>query len=193
MKIVNECPSAEDILAVIEQPDAERMDADAIFEHLLHCRECRAALAFTCEAITVEQARRRQQALWRLFHAKMSRRLFDREYASGKGSIDAIAAEAPAVLIIQATVTDSDTRFWRATMTFPDVDQVDSPLEIRIEDSKGTPLQNGMFRIFGLEIPIVNGAGCLTRDQLAKCHHKGGASFAWQDGVSVPGAPVLNV
>lgn len=192
MKHVNECPSAEDILAVIERPGMGCTDANAVFEHLLHCRKCRSALAFTCEAVTVEQERKRQQTLWRLFHAKVSSRLSP-GYASSEECIDAIAAEAPATLIIQSMISDSDPHFWRATMTFPDVDQSDSSLEICIYDSKRNPLQNGTFRIFGLGIPIVNGVGYLTRDQLAKCHHKGGASFTWQDGASVPGAPVLNV
>lgn len=78
-------------------------------------------------------------------------------------------------------------------MTFPDVDQPDAPLTIRVDDAGETPIQEGTFIVFGIEIPLVNGRGLLLRSQLAECHHKGGAAFRWQDGSVVPGAPVLNV
>ena len=77
-------------------------------------------------------------------------------------------------------------------MTFPDVDMPEAPLVIKVEDMSGTPVQNGTFRIFGIEVPIVDGEGQLTRDQFAECHHKGGAAFRWQDGTVISGAPVLN-
>jgi len=187
------CPSPETILAAIEHPNGECSDdADAVFQHLLHCRECRAALKFVCTAVAFERDRKRQQALWRQFRAKLHDGFTSRSDYSDGECFDAIAAEAPAVLILQSSVEDSDVHFWRVTMTFPDVDQTEEPLAIRVDDANETPIANGTFILFGIEIPIVNGAGCLTRTQLEKCHHKGGAAFRWQDGSVVSGAPVLN-
>ena len=77
-------------------------------------------------------------------------------------------------------------------MTFPDVDQPEAPLEIRVDGASGMPVTDGEFIIFGIEIPIKNGAGQLTRTQLAEFHHKGGCTFRWKDGCVTSGAPVLN-
>lgn len=192
MKRSEECPSTEDILAVMEQPWGKHQDGAVIFGHLLNCRECLESLRFTCEAVEEEQERKRWQAMWRQFHAKAARRICSGENIPCEERIDAIAAEATSALIIQAAVSNSDVHFWRATMAFPDVDQPDSPLTIRVEDAEGKPLPRGTFRIFGLEIPIANGTGYMTRDQLVRSHHKGGASFVWQDGALVPGTPILN-
>lgn len=106
--------------------------------------------------------------------------------------IDAIAAEAPAVLVLQSSVAENDIHFWRATMTFPDVDQPEAPLEIRVAGANGMPVSDGDFVIFGIEISIKNGAGRLARAQLAEFHHKGGSAFRWKDGRVTSGAPVLN-
>ncbi len=187
------CPSAETILAVVEHPNEGCSDvANAVIQHLLHCRECRAALTFVCTAGAFARERKRQQALWRQFRAKMHDGFASGSDVSDGECLDAIAAEAPAVLILQSPVEDASAHFWRATMTFPDVDQLEEPLSIRVDDAKGRPIRNGMLILFGIEIPIANGAGQLTRAQLAECHHKGGAAFRWQDGNVVAGAPVLN-
>ena len=187
------CPSAGMILAAVEHSNAGHSDADAVFRHLLHCRECRAALTFVCTAVAFERDWKKQQALWRQFRARVSKGRAFGNKNSGDEGLDAIAAEVPAALILQSSVADDDIHFWRATMTFPDVDQLEAPLAIRVDDMNGTPVQNGKFTIFGIEIPIANGSGCLTRAQLAECHHKGGAFFRWQDGCVISGAPVLNV
>ncbi|MBQ3097813.1 MAG: hypothetical protein IJC66_06615 [Kiritimatiellae bacterium] len=187
------CPSVETIHAAIEHPDAGCPDvAGTVFWHLLHCRECRAALTFVCTAVAFERDLKRQQALWRQFQARMPIGLvFRKDHFDGEG-LDAIAAEAPAALVLRSSVTDADIHFWRATITFPDVDQPEAPLPIHIDGADRTPVQNGTFILFGIEIPIENGTGELTRAQLAECHYKGGAAFRWQDGSEVPGAPVLN-
>lgn len=186
------CPSAEAILAAVEHPTSVCSDADAVFRHLLDCRECRGALTFVCAAVALEQDRKRQQLLWRRFRAKVSNGLVFRNSRLDGECIDAIAAGMPAALILEASVPDSDIHFWRATMTFPDVDQPKAPLTIRVDDANGSTIQDGQFIIFGVEIPIINGVGCLSRVQLAECHHKGGSAFRWQDGCLVSGAPVLN-
>ena len=77
-------------------------------------------------------------------------------------------------------------------MTFPEVDQPEAPIEIRVESASRMPVSDGEFIIFGIEIPIKNGAGQLTRTQLAEFHHKGGSIFRWKDGCVTSGAPVLN-
>ena len=187
------CPSAETILAVVEHPGEGCSDAaNAVLQHLLRCRECRAALKFVCTAVAFERDRKRQQALWRQFQAKMHDGFAPGSDCSDGEFLDAIAAEAPAVLTLQSSVEDADVHFWRATMTFPDVDQPEEPLAIRVDGADGAPIQNGSLIVFGIEVPIVNGAGQLTRVQLAECHQKGGAAFRWQDGSVVSGAPVLN-
>jgi len=167
-------------------------DAGSVFQHLLHCRECRAALAFVCISVAFEQDRKRQQALWRQFLAKMTNAVMLRNNFPPDEYVDAIAAESPAVLVLQSSVADDDIHFWRATMTFPDVDQSEAPLEIRVVDARGMPVSDGDFIIFGIEISIKDGAGQLTRTQLAEFHHKGGAAFRWKDNCLVSGAPVLN-
>ena len=187
------CPSAEAILAAIEHPVEECSDViNAVLQHLLSCRECRAALSFVCTAVAFDRDRKKQQAIWRQFRAKMHDGLASGSDCSDRECFDAIAAAAPAVLTLQSSVEDTDVHFWRATMTFPDIDQIEEPLSIRVDDASGVSIQNGTLILFGIEIPIVNGAGRLTRAQLAGCHHKGGAAFRWQDGDVVVGAPVLN-
>ena len=188
----NTCPSAETILAVVEHSEIGRSDASSVFQHLLNCRECRAALAFVCTSVAFEQDRKRQQALWRQFLAKMTNGFMLRNNSSPDECVDAIAAESPAVLVLQSSVAYDDIHFWRATMTFPDVDQPEAPLEICVVGANGKPVSDGDFIIFGIEIPIKNGAGQLTRTQLAEFHHKGGSAFRWQDGCVTSGAPVLN-
>lgn len=147
---------------------------------------------FVCTAVAFERDRKRQQTLWHQFRVKMHDGFAPGSDCSDGECFDAIAAEAPAALILQSSVENRDVHFWRATMTFPDVDQPEAPLAIRVDGANGTLIQNGMFILFGIEIPIVNGAGQLTRAQLAECHHKGGAAFRWPDGNVVSGAPVLN-
>lgn len=115
-----------------------------------------------------------------------------RNNSSPDECVDAIAAESPAVLVLQSSVAYDDIHFWRATMTFPDVDQPEAPLEICVVGANGKPVSDGDFIIFGIEIPIKNGAGQLTRTQLAEFHHKGGSAFRWKDGCVTSGAPVLN-
>ena len=187
------CPSAETILAVVEHPEAGRSNvAESVFRHLLHCRDCREVLTFVCAAVAFERDRKRQQALWRQFQAKMSNGLVSGNGGSDEEYFDAIAAEVPAALILQSAVENNDIHFWKATITFPEVDQTDAPLTIMVDDVKKTPIHNGTFVLFDIEIPIVDGIGKLTRTQLAECHHKGGAAFRWQDGSEISGAPVLN-
>ena len=186
------CPSAETILAAVEHPGEGCSDPANVVQHLLRCRECRAVLTFVCTAVAFELDRKRQQALWRRCRAKIHDGFVPRSDCTDGECFDAIAAETPAVLILQSSVEKRDVHFWRATMTFPDVDWTEAPLAIRVEGANGTPIQNGIFVLFGIEIPIVKGAGQLSRAQLAECHHKGGAVFKWQDGVAVSGAPVLN-
>ena len=185
------CPSAEATLAVVEHPGCSDA-ANTVLQHLLCCRECRAALAFVCTAVAFERDRERQQVLWRQFRTKIRDGFAPGSDCSDGESFDAIAAEAPATLMLQSSVENTDVHFWRATMTFPDVDQPETPMAILVEGANGTPIQDGMLILFGLKIPLVNGEGQLTRAQLAACHHKGGAAFRWQDGNVVSGAPVLN-
>ena len=78
-------------------------------------------------------------------------------------------------------------------MTFPDVDQSEASLTIRVDDANGNPIPHGQFIIFGIEIPISDGMGQMTRTQFSDFHSKGGAAFRWQDGSMVSGAPVLNI
>ena len=131
MKIAyNTCPSAEMILAAVEHSDVGCSNDGAVFQHLLQCRECRAALAFVCTSVAFELDRKRQQALWRQFRAKVSNGFMPRNNSPSGECIDAIAAESPAVLVLQSSVAYNDVHFWRATMTFPDVDQATEPLEL---------------------------------------------------------------
>ena len=131
--------------------------------------------------------------MWRQFRAKVSKGLAFRYGCPDGECPDAFAAEASAALLLQSSVADDDSHFWRASLTFPDADQSEAPLTIQVGDARGVPVQGGTFIMFGIEIPIVDGGGQLTRTQLAECHHKGGSAFRWQDGCVVPGAPVLNV
>ena len=180
------------MLAAIEHPNSGSADAAAVFCHLLSCRGCRAALAFVCTAVALEQDRERQQLSWRQFQAMASNALSPAECAADGECIDAIAAEMPACLIFESEARRSGGLFWRATMTFPDIDQPDAPLTIRVNDAKGNPIQSGEFLLFGVKIPLVDGTGIMTRAQLAACHHKGGAAFRRQGGRLTYGAPVLN-
>ncbi len=186
------CPAAETILAAVEHPDIGCPDADVAFHHLLHCRECRAALSFVCTAVAFERDRERQQALWHLFQVKASNVLAHRSGCSDGVCLDAIAAEVPAALILQSSVEDTDAHFWRATLTFSDVDQPEEVLEIRVFNANGILVQDGILTLFGIEIKIINGVGKLTRPQFSECYHKGGAAFRWHDGSVIYGAPVLN-
>jgi len=154
---------------------------------------CRAALTFVCTSVEFELERRWQQAQWRLFLAKVSAwTVSQRSGRQGGECRDAIAAEASAELFIQSSVSKKDIHFWRASLTFPEADQLEAPLAIRVDDAKGRPVQDGVFILFGVEIPIIDGMGGLTRAQLAEFHEKGGSTFRWGDGSVVSGAPVLN-
>ena len=186
------CPPAETILAAVERPAAGDVGGATVFRHILRCRECRAAVAFVCAAVASERDRKRQQALWRGFRARISGRLVHWKMVANGESIDAIAASSSAMLVFKSCVADDDAEFWRAKMIFPDIDSPDAPLEINVEGAAGKPIAQGSLVLFGIEIPIANGAGRLTRTQLAEFHQRGGVAFRRRGGRLVPGAPVLN-
>ena len=184
------CPSPETVLSVFENPDVSTATSNLVFRHLLRCRECRAALAFVCTSAAEQLERKRQQAAWRRFQAAVVR--IARRNAAGAGEIDAIAAGGPAVLVLRSGVAKKEKHNWQADLTFPDADQPNEPLTLKVHGRAGNSVDAGTFVIFGLEIPIKGGVGHLSRTQLLENHHRGGVAFSWPDGSTIAGTPVLN-
>ena len=167
-----------------------RLSAKGVRLLPLRCREGRAALALVCTSAAEQLERKRQQAAWRRFQAAVVR--IARRNAAGAGEIDAIAAGGPAVLVLRSGVAKKEKHNWQADLTFPDADQPNEPLTLKVHGRAGNSVDAGTFVIFGLEIPIKGGVGHLSRTQLLENHHRGGVAFRWPDGSTIAGTPVLN-
>ena len=192
---VDECPSAEEILSVVENPGRSTPESVRVFSHLLSCRECRAALAFVGEAVAEQLDRKRADVAWMRFRALLTKKIVQDAVRQMQGAeeIDAIAAAGPAVLALQSGYSGDKEHAWRADLTFPDMDQTDVPLTLNVYDCRGSLVDDGTFMIFGIDVPVKGGVGQLSRGQLLECYQRGGAAFKWTDGSIVRGAPVLNI
>lgn len=184
------CPDPETVIALAEHPPRNGAAAETIFRHILECPDCREALAFVCEGVSRAETLRLAALKWRIFIAKFAKLAFP----AGNGEVlDAIAAASAATLALESFAAPDDAAYWRAELAFPEPDETEKPIELAVFNADGTPVKDGVFTLFGVEIPLAAGRGTLSREALAKYHSQGGAAFSAPGNPPSAGSPVLIV